>query len=234
MRFSLLGPIFLALSPMVAAAQPADPAAARAQLQEGYRLKQAGHCDEAIPHLEESVRLDPQPKNLLNLAECEEKLGKLANAQAHLVQARDLAGAANLQAYRDLAVQRLQGLERRMPKLAVKLALDAPLHSGVTRDGAELGQVSLGMPLPIDPGKHTVVARGGGFERTYNIVLVEGETKELEVTPIGDVPPAGPPIESSKSDSIAPAPPVKASQARTTATAATSDPSTESTPNGAS
>ena len=35
-----------------------DPATAREQLKIGYQLKEAGKCDEAIPHLAESLRLD--------------------------------------------------------------------------------------------------------------------------------------------------------------------------------
>jgi hypothetical protein len=41
------------------------------------------------------------------------------------------------------------------------------------------------MPLPIDVGRHVVVARGGGFERQFEVTLAEGESKHLEITPIG-------------------------------------------------
>jgi serine/threonine-protein kinase len=34
-------------------------------------------------------------------------------------------------------------------------------------------------------GRHVVVARGGGFERQYEVTLAEGETKNLEITPVG-------------------------------------------------
>src|SRR5437762_10088774 len=102
-------------------AQPTDPAAARAQLQQGYALKQQGKCDEALPHFVESVRLDHQPKGLVNLADCEEKLGKLASAQMHFVEVRDLARAQGLDPLRNVAEQHLAALERRMPKLIVLL-----------------------------------------------------------------------------------------------------------------
>src|SRR5262249_32162358 len=79
--------------------QALDPGAARAQLREGYTLKGQGKCNEAIPHFLESIRLDRQPKTLLNLADCEEKVGKYIAAQTHIVEARDLArtqGAAQM------------------------------------------------------------------------------------------------------------------------------------------
>jgi len=166
----------------------ADPAAARAQLQQGYALKQQGKCDEAIPYFEESVRLDRQPKALLNLADCEEKLHRLAAAQSHLVETRDAARSLGLAPYEKAAQERLAALEKIIPKLRIRLARDAPPGSAVARDGVELSQVSLGTPLPIDPGKHTIVARSDALERSYDVTLVEGESKDLEVTPTGGRP----------------------------------------------
>ena len=79
-----------------------------------------------MPHLLESVRLDRQPKGLVNLADCEERLGKLAAAQAHFVETRDLAKAQGLEPLWKVAEQHLQAIEARMPRLIVKLAKDAP------------------------------------------------------------------------------------------------------------
>jgi hypothetical protein len=168
-----------------ALAAGADSAAARTQLLQGYALKQKGQCDEAVPYFKESVRLDRQPKALLNLADCEEKLRRLSAAQAHFLETRDVARSLGLAPYEKAAQERLMTLERNIPKLAIKLALGAPPDTSVTRDGIELSQVSLQTALPIDPGKHTVVARSPLFEREYEITLSEGETKELEVTPVG-------------------------------------------------
>jgi hypothetical protein len=185
-------------------AQSSDPAAARAQLQQGYALKQQGKCDEAVPHFLESVRLDRQPKALLNLADCEEKLGKLATAQAHFVEARDLAKAQGNDQLKGVAEQHLQALEKRMPKLVVRVAKDAPGNTIVLRDGVELGRVSLNVPLPTDPGRHTVVVRVDNIERKYDVTLTEAETKEIEVSPKGGetTAPTNPPRDSSSSTSI--------------------------------
>jgi hypothetical protein len=192
----LVGPLLL-LAPAVRG-DSTDPAAARAQLQQGYALKQQGKCDEAIPHFVESVRLDRQPKALINLADCEEKLGKMAASLAHFVEARDLARAQGLDPLQKLADEHVQGLEKRMPKLAVRLAKGAPSDTTIMRDGAELGPVSLNAPLPIDLGKHIIVARGGGLEHKYEVTLSEGDTKELEVTPVGGtpLPPATPSVSA--------------------------------------
>src|SRR6266508_1627496 len=184
---------FLLACPIVFAsalgrADSSDPVAARAQLQQGYALKQQGKCEEALPHFVESVRLDRQPKALMNLADCEEKLGKLAAAQTHFVEARDLARGQGLDQLKSYADQHLQALEKRMPKLLVRLAKDAPADTIVLRDGVELGRVSLNASLPADPGQHRVIAREKNLERRYDVTLAEAETKEIEVTPIGGTP----------------------------------------------
>src|SRR5258708_39818945 len=133
-------PAALLLVSAVAQADNSDPAAARAQLQQGYALKQLGRCEEALPHFEESVRLDRQPKALVNLADCEEKLGKLAAAQAHFVEARDLANG--LEALRNVAEQHLTALDKKMPRLVIRVAKGAPPDTAVIRDGVKLGTIS--------------------------------------------------------------------------------------------
>jgi hypothetical protein len=176
------------LGTTLAQADVSDPAAARAQLQQGYALKQQGKCVDAIPHFAESVRLDRQPKALLNLADCEAKTAKLVSAQAHAVEARDLARARAMPDFEKFAIGQLKELDERMPKLVITVAKSAPTGTVVARDGVELGAISLSTPLPIDPGAHKVVARGGGFERTFPFVLAERETKTIDVTPIGGTP----------------------------------------------
>src|SRR5713101_6233535 len=92
------------LATSLAQADGSDPAAARGQLQQGYALKQQGKCVEAIPHFAESVRLDRQPKALLNLADCEATVAKLVAAEAHAVEARDMARARGMGDFERFAV----------------------------------------------------------------------------------------------------------------------------------
>jgi hypothetical protein len=186
MARSFFGPALgLLLSAQGALGAESDPAAARAQLVQGYALKKKGQCEEAVPYFKESARLDRQPKALLNLADCEEKLRRLSAAQTHFLETRDVARVLGLTPYEKVALERLAALERNIPKLLIRLVRDAPPGTSVTRDGLELSEVSLQTALPIDPGKHTVVARTELLEREYEINLSEGETKELEVTPVG-------------------------------------------------
>ena len=198
----------IALSWSVATAAQSDPGGARAQLAKGYALKQQGNCADAIPYFEESIRLDRTPKGLLNLADCEEKTGRLLTAQSHFVEARDLARQRGMNEPASYAQERAQALDKRLPRIAIRLAADAPAGTVVTRDGVQLGPVSLGAALPVDPGPHVIIARGDGFERTFEVAVVESETREIEVTPRGGTPLAdnASPVEKHASPSIVSAP----------------------------
>src|SRR3954452_23580664 len=133
-----------------------DPAAAREQVKLGYQLAQDGKCDEAIPHFLESLKLDAKAVTLINLASCEEKTARLADALGHWVDARARAQAEGNGAIEEEAEKRAKALEPRLPKLTVVVA-GAPADAEVTRDGVALGAASMGVALPVNPGGHVLV-----------------------------------------------------------------------------
>jgi hypothetical protein len=165
-------------------AQSTDPTSARAELETGYQLNKEGRCAEAIPHLLESVRLDPQPKAFLNLAHCEGHVGKLVSARKHWIEARDRARADRLDVVAKEAEARLTALDGRIPKLRVVLGRDAPSNTEILQDGVRLDPASLGVTFPVDPGKHVVTARAEGRpSRSVEITVSEAESKEIEIAP---------------------------------------------------
>lgn len=181
-------PIAIAFATIIVLAGPAaradDPGAALEQMKQGYALKQAGKCAEAIAHFVESERLDAQPKTLLNLAACEAQLGDLVAAQKHAVEGRDLARQRSNAELTNLAEEQLAALDKRMPKLIIRLAPGAPEGTNVSRDGTELGAVSLGVALPANPGKHVVVAKADGYaQKRFEVVLAEGAQQAIDVAP---------------------------------------------------
>lgn len=149
----------------------------------------------------------------MNLGDCEASLGRLSAAQSHYVEARDLARTDG-DALLPIAEQRLADVDKRLPRLTIKLAPGAQGQVTVLRDGVELGMVSLNVALPADPGKHRVTVRGSGLERLYEVDLVEGQTRELEVTfdggqPLGEsskpaVPLSPPPVSQPEPSSPMP------------------------------
>lgn len=174
-----------------------DPVVAREQLKIGYNLAQEGKCDEALPHFLESLRLDPKAITLINLADCEEKLGKLADAMGHWVDARSRAQTEGARAIEEEAERRATALEPRLARLTIVLVPSAPKDAVVERDGLALGRPSLGIPLPLDPGKHRLVVKAKGYpDGVLEVDLGEGEAKSVEVDvggpPLAQQPPAPP------------------------------------------
>jgi hypothetical protein len=164
----------------VARADVRDPAAAEALFRDARAAMQSGDYRTACAKLEESQRLDPAPGTLLNLAECEEKRGRLATAW------EDYQGALDTLATGDdrvpLATQRAAALFPRLPKLVVKLAPGAPQSARVKRDGVELGVASLGTELPVNPGAHAIVVLAPGRRaRTYDVNVPEGRAASITV-----------------------------------------------------
>ena len=184
MRFACVAGLVVGASVVAwpGAAVASDAATAREQLKLGYELAQGGHCDQALPHLVESLRLDPKAITLINLADCEEKVGKLSDAMGHWVDARARAQTEGAKAIEEEATHRAAALEPRLPRLTITLAPTAPKDAVVIRDGVVLGAPSLGIPLPLDPGTHTVVVQAKGHvDGGAEVKLGIGETRRLEV-----------------------------------------------------
>jgi tetratricopeptide (TPR) repeat protein len=149
--------------PCAAETQRTDAATlARIHLVEGYRLRKSGRCPDAIPHLEESVRLDAQVKALLNLADCEEQLHDWISAAVHFRAARALAEATSDPQVAQEASDRLKELEQKLPRAGSAPALAAaPPTAPLSKDEEEPAPLALPpRPSPAAPSK--LRARPGG------------------------------------------------------------------------
>jgi len=179
-------------APSARAQDALDPAAAREHLTQGYKLKQQGQLKDALPHFVESLRLDPKLKTTINLADCEEKLGMLVEAQSHWIMARDRAGREGDDRVKQEAEQRVASLGTRMPRLNIQFAPGVPADAQVYRDEVMLGRVSLGTALPTNPGEHKISVRAPGHDDSkYTVKLSERDNKTLtvDVGPLGKSPP---------------------------------------------
>ena len=172
-----------------------DAAAAETLFVEGRKLLQEKKYDAACPKLAESQRLDPATGTLLALALCYEGAGKIASAWAAYVEAGSRARTEKNADREAAAKERATALEPRLPRLLLKLApgVAAPPGMKITRDGAAVGEGSLGTALPVDPGEHDVTIEATGKKpSTQKITVAEGETKQVLVGPFEDTAPAGP------------------------------------------
>jgi hypothetical protein len=188
-----------------------DTPAAQALFDEGKALMAKGQYEQACPKLEESQRLDPGLGTLFNLAECNEKTGRIATAWVRFL---DVATGARSEGHREaqrVAQKRADALAPRLPKLVVEVS--SPEKSPgleLLRDGVLVGAAQWGVAIPVDPGTHTVSASAPGrkaWEAT--VVASEKQVSKLSVPVLeaADVP-AGSEAKPSASSppSSAPAP----------------------------
>jgi hypothetical protein len=211
--------IAVSLASSSLSAQPRDPAGADALFREGRVALKSGDYVLACDKFAASEHLDPGAGTLLNLATCEERLGHLASAWAHLQEAIDLLAPANDDRL-DLARKSYADLNKRLPHLVIRLSADAPVGTHVERDGIDVGESLRGFAQPVDPGNHLIAVQAPGHVDTSSTVhLDEGETREVTVSPgpglpetqsVGATPLPLSPTPSGKGAQALPAPPDKA------------------------
>ncbi|HMY17795.1 MAG TPA: PEGA domain-containing protein [Polyangium sp.] len=200
--------VFLTFAPLSAQAQTAENAAmAEALFQEAQKLIASGKISEACPKFVESDRLDPGLGTKLSIADCHEREGKLAKAWAEFTEVVSLAQAAKRKDRETLAKQRANALAPRVPKLVITLKGADPNSTEILRDGQVLGNAALGVPLPIDPGSHTLLARSSGYnDFTKTVDIQEGKTVEVEIPALERKPAVTPPPPPSGSSRDTPGP----------------------------
>jgi hypothetical protein len=176
----LLFAVVVAL-PRGAGAAPQDAQTAEALFQSGKEAMARGDLANACARFAESVRLDPAAGGFLNLADCEERAGKLASALVHFQAARDRLRSDD---YRlPFTVERIAQLGPRVPHLTV--LSNTPVDGAtILRDETPLGAASLGVALPVDPGVHLIVLRAPGRAQSRReVTLREGEAETVDLVP---------------------------------------------------
>jgi hypothetical protein len=193
----------LALLATSAAGQPRDRAAADALFQAARTEFDRGEFASACEKFAESHRLDPAPGTLLNLALCHEKTGRIASAWEGFRQVADMLHDERV----DFARTRSASLEDRLPWLTLHLPKEPADGVRVFRDGIELGSASLGIPLPVDPGTHTLVVEAPGRVRATRTIAID-ESQRQEVTlALGPEKPAPAPVTAPQRPTPASTPP---------------------------
>jgi hypothetical protein len=193
-RFCVVGLtlIALALGVVRAHAQAAAPApeptappagdTTRAEqlFKDGVAAAKAGDHRTACAKFAASLELVTRASTLLNLAQCEADNGRLASALQ-----RYRAGVALLppgDPRLDVAIERMEAIGKRVPRLTITLA-DAAPTARVLLDDVEVPRSELRM-IAVDPGEHVIlVALAGHEDRTARVLLREGERKTLALSP---------------------------------------------------
>jgi len=201
---SRLGALLLVvtLAPTARAAEPSasDKNLAQSLFEQGRALMDGKRYAEACPRFADSERLDPGGGTVLNLALCYEKLGKLALAHSTYNEALSAAIAERRADRESFARERIAALGARLPRLTLRVDEATP-GLDVRVDGTQVPASAWGLPMPVDPGRHTIEASAPG-RAPYEAILTlgEGERRELPVAFAAEAPPPPPPPGSGRGE----------------------------------
>lgn len=163
-----------------------DKVKAIALFDEGQKEMKAGNYAKACKAFEASIRLVPDSGTRGSLARCYTQQGKIASAWTLW---RELSDTAPTPALRKDAAAQVKKLEPRLARYTVKVA-SAPAGLTVKVDGADV-DLSLDVPVPIDPGTYAVEASAPGrVAWKGELTADEGKTVEIAVPPLAAPTPA--------------------------------------------
>jgi len=148
-----------------------------ARFDEGRALVKAGRPAEAVPKFIASLAAEPSAVAALNLADCYERIGKLASARDRFKQAEQLSSTAGDTLRASEARKRAEVLESRLSTITL-LPPPAGVQASAWVDGTPLPSDGWGKPRAFDPGPHEVVLQTpDGKRQTKVVTLAEEGTK---------------------------------------------------------
>lgn len=191
---------------------------AQTKFNAGRDAAKRGDCATAIDHFAQARALYPTAGSLYNIADCEERIGRLVSARAHWAELlRELPPGDERVAD---AKGHVEALDRRIPTVKIALPAGAPPGTSIALDGAVVAPSKLGAEQPIDPGSHAVVVKAPGrVDRSKNVTVaegargfvVEGELGAETATPAAASPTVAPAVPPAKEAAPLPTEPPPAS-----------------------
>jgi hypothetical protein len=208
-RFLLLAvPLAMAVMHAAAYAEADDDPDERALIL--FRLGRfdlaSGQLAEARSKFADSERLNPEPGTMLNVAYCDEHLGKTASAWAEYLSGAGAARAKGRVQWAEDAERQAKRLEPLLPRIVVHVERAAdgapPL---LLLDGTAFPKSLCDLSTPVDPGPHRLVATAAGRRpwestveaqpgvvTTVTVPLLELEALEVQPAQSVTVPPSPP------------------------------------------
>ena len=176
---------------------PLDPEAAEdVPLRTGIELVEARDPKRAIPELERLHASTNKPRALYWLARAYLDAGRHADALRTFKRFLRDGGTAVPQSR---SVEVLGHVQTLTMQVAI-VTVTAPAGATITVDDAAVGEAPLAEPLYVDPGKHTIAARGAG---TKTIDVAEESRTSVELAPAVAPSPAPPPPPAAPAPSAA-------------------------------
>ena len=171
-----------------------DTATAETVFQQALADMKAKRYDAACPAFASSYRLDPRPTSLFHLAQCADEAGKIASAAAHyddylaLFDKLSRNEQAQEREREEVASARRQAIEPDIPRVTLRMPATVPDGTRAMRQSgnAEPVQISVNVPLPIDPGEHLVFTEAPGrprWDKRFFVFKGDRKTVDLDVSP---------------------------------------------------
>jgi hypothetical protein len=179
--------------PARAQAQAENKIAAEALFDRGVALMKEGKFAEACPQLEQSQAIERGIGTMLYLAECYERLGRVASAWALFREAASAARAEGQPDRADMGAARAAKLEPNLPKLRIQVAAGNQMPGFVVLlNGVTLSSGALAAVFPVDPGDNSIEARAPGYRTFSHVerVAPEGATTVVAVPALDPDPQA--------------------------------------------
>lgn len=202
-------------SPAVAQA-PADVSTAKRWFKEAEDAEKLGDYRLALSRFEQALSVKATPQLHLRIGACQEKLGRIIEAQESYERALEKANAQALEPVAKVAEEQIQALRPRIPTVSI---VPAKAYPGleVAIDGVPVAPAALGAKVPINPGAHTLTAEAKGYarrEQRFSAVERDAQALEINLLPVDLVhpPPSPSPSSSSSSSSSSPPPPPRSSR----------------------
>ncbi len=176
--FSAAFVLFLAKQGMAAEPTAKELAQARDLFAKAEQREQASHFEEALPLLEQAVRIKTTPGLLFHIGYAKEKLGRYKEALAAYEEAERVARAEKKEEVLAILKEQLPALREKLPSIEI-LGADVPFTMTIDQ---ELPFPYANAPVDLDPGPHRIVLRGDG-RRPYqrDISVRERERMHLDV-----------------------------------------------------
>jgi hypothetical protein len=150
-------------------------------------LMEAGRYAEASSKLTESYRLDPAAGTLLNLAVCNQKIGKIASAWGEFRDAQAEARRMNRPDREKLATDSIAAIEPELPFLEIHVPPQVRIIRGfeILRNGVPLQSAAWDTELPVDPGQAEVIERAPGYKpKTLYVTVAYKQHATLSAEPL--------------------------------------------------
>jgi hypothetical protein len=191
--FAALAPASLAslaaLSPSVARAEPsgATPVSNEMRAEQLFQLAEkefdSGRFNEACRDFGASLRAGPKLGTLLNLALCDETIGKIATAWQEFHFAAALAAQKGERDRHEYASQHAAALEGRLPRVLFQLPAGISIAT-IDVDREPLPDSRWYLPLFLDPGEHEVAITAPGKQpSSVKFTVIAAPTDQIVAIP---------------------------------------------------